>query len=484
MNPLLRRRRFLQATGLGAGSLFLPSLLGAGLLGSGAARAQATAPPKRLIVMFTQHGFVYDAIKMRPGAGQSGGVSESADFDIALADVDDAQLSRVLRPLAPFKDRLSVIDGLAMATAEADILFNEHDKGARHALTGKHIIDAPGGVQAGGASFDQLVARQLAQSGRLKSIELGVTGSSNGGAVYRDANQPLPPDSDPRGAFSRLFPVAGADVASDANKVASGQSSVLDLVRGQYDDLVPRLSGEDKKKLELHRDLVRDAELRVRALQELQCRGPSEPALVDDFGSVEHYESRFDAFVDITAAALACDLTRVVTLQMSQLRNDHLGIAGDVHADFAHNSDTNPTSIEVMSRYGEVHAEHFRRLLVGLDSVPEGNGSLLDNCAVLWCSELANGTHKYNLWPAVVAGGAGGALRMGRYLRFVPATKNANPNPGFAGVERVIGRPHNHLLTSLAQAVGADVDSVGETELFTTEGERIDLSGPIPELMS
>ncbi|MDP2341293.1 MAG: DUF1552 domain-containing protein [Deltaproteobacteria bacterium] len=466
----LRRRRFLQACGLGAGSLFLPSL---------SARAQA-APPKRLVVLYTQHGFVYDSVKMRPP-----GTNETADFDVAMAELDDSQLSRVLRPLAPFKDRLSVVDGLAMVSAEGDIAFNEHEKGARHALTGATMIDDPNGALAGAASFDQVIARAIAKPGRLDSLEFAVTETQNGGGVYRGVGQPIPPDDDPRGAFSRLFPPAqGGGELSTADKVRLGQKSVLDRVAQQYDKLLPRLSGEDSKKLALHRDLVRSAELRVQALQDLQCGRPDEPSIVNDFNSVQFYESRFDAFVDLTAAALACDLTRVVTIQMSQLRNDHLGIAGDVHADFAHNSDTNAESIEVMSKYGEVHGEHMRRLLVALDSVPEGNGSLLDNCAVLWCSELANGTHGYNLWPGIVAGGAGGALRTGRYLRFVPDTPNPTQNPQFGNVEPIIGRPHNQLLTSLAKAVGADVDAIGTSELFTTEGVRVPLTGAIDELLT
>lgn len=465
----LSRRRLLQGLGLGGASLFLPSLK---------ARAQAT-PPKRLVVMFTQHGFVYDSFKMRPP-----GVDANADFDVDLGGVDDAEFSRVLRPLVGFKDRLTVVDGLAMASAEGDIAVNEHDKGVRHALTAAKLIDDPAGPQAGGASLDQIVARKIAVSGRLDSLEFGVIGATGGGCVFRDANQPLPPDNDPRGAFSRLFPSQGGEEETDADRVRKGQASVLDLVQQQYTDLLPRLSGDDRAKLELHRDLIRGAEERVRALENFQCTRPDEPALVDNFGDVGFYESRFDAFVDIAAAALACDLTRVVTIQMSQLRNDHLGISGDVHADFAHNSETNPDSIEVMSHYGEVHAEHFRRLLVALDSIPEEGGSLLDNCAVLWCSELATGTHKFNIWPAVVAGGAGGALRTGRYLRFKPATPNANPNPNFAGVEPVIGRPHNQLLTSLAQAVGADVDSVGETELVTPDGVRVDCSGVLDGVLS
>jgi hypothetical protein len=464
MLPSLRRRRFLQAMGLSAGSLFLPSRL----------RAQGSAPPKRFVVVFTQHGFVYDAFKMRPA-----GASDAVNFDVPFSEFAESDYSRILRPLQPFADRLLAIDGLSMASAEADVVFNEHDKGTRHALTGARIVSGEGTSYAGGPSIDQLIARQIRVPDRLSSLEFGVTGPTNGGAIWRDAAQPLPPDADPRGALTRLFPPADG---GEVNHVRAGQASVLDLVKSEYDRLLPRLSGDDRQKLQLHRDLVRAAEQRVQALDSLTCTRPNEPALVDDFSSVEHYESRFDAFVDITAAALACDLTRVVSLQLSQLRNDHLGIVGDVHADYAHTSETNPTAIDVMTRYGEVHAGHLLRLLTALDNVPEGNGTLLDNTVVLWCSELATGTHKYNVWPAIVAGGAG--LRTGRYVRQVPGTANANPNPGWSGVDAVIGRPHHHLLTTLASAVGATVDVLGQSELLTTEGERVDLTGGMPELVA
>jgi hypothetical protein len=468
----LRRRRFLQSAGLLSGSLFLPSLW------SSSARAQPT-PPRRLVVMFTQHGFVYDSVKMRPE-----GTREDADFDIALTDVDEASLSRVLLPLADVRDKLTVIDGLAMVSAEGDVVFNEHDKGTRHALTGAPLSRTDAGTFAGGPSLDQIVARAIAAEGRLPSLAFAVTGTTNGGALWQGANQPLPPDTNVVAAFGRLFPPQeGGSSMSTADRVRAAQGSVLDMVAEQYDALLPRLSGEDRQKLSQHRDLIRAAERRVQELQQVQCVRPREPDVVGDFSRLAFYESRFDAFVDVAAAALACDLTRVVTLQLSQLRNDHLGIAGDVHADYAHNSETNAQAIEVMSRYGEVHAGHFRRLLAALDAIPEGNGTLLDHCAVLWCSELATGTHKFNVWPAFVAGGAGGALRMGRYLRYVPSTPNPNLHPTWPGVTRLVGRPHQELLMALATAVGAPQAGIGVQEMFTTEGERVDLSGTLDDLL-
>jgi hypothetical protein len=473
MNPTMhavRRRRFLLAMGLLGGSLFLPSRRG---------RSQPQTPPKRFVVVFTQHGFVYNALAMRPG-----GVNVAGDFDADVSALEPSEFSRVLRPLAPWKRKLTVVDGLSLASAEGDVAYNEHDKGTRGALTGAPIWLDNGTVSAGGPSIDQIIARQVAQPGRLDSLEFAVTGPTNSGAIWRGINQPVPPDRDPVGAFERLFPPsAGAEIA-DVDRVRAGQASVLDLVADQYDALLPRLGAADRQKLELHRDLVRAAERRVTELGQIQCARPARPVVSEDFNTVAHYESRFDAFVDIAAAALSCDLTRVVSIQLSQLRNDHLGIVGDVHADYAHTSDDNPEAIEVMSRYGEVHAGHVARLLARLDAIPEGDGTLLDHTAVLWCSELATGTHRFNVWPAVIAGGLGGALRTGRYLREVPQTATPNPNPTWSGVEPFIGRPHNQLLVALAQAMDAPVDAVGARELQTATGTRIDLTAPLSTILA
>jgi hypothetical protein len=65
----------------------------------------------------------------------------------------------------------------------------------------------------------------------------------------------------------------------------------------------------------------------------------------------------------------------------------------------------------------------------------------------------------------------------------VPATPNPNRNPQWSGVEEVIGRPHNHLLLALAQAMGAPLDEIGGRELRTTTGTRIDLTTPLPSIL-
>ena len=459
------RRQLLAASGLLAGSLFLPSRARAGLVGGGA------GPPKRLIIFFTQHGTVYGNWRMRPG-----GVSANADFSAPLGGLAQSEFSEILRPLHPMRDKLLVVDGLAMTSVEADELGNGHDLGTRGALTCAQLVNG----SAGGPSIDQIVAQRIRQPGRLDSLELSVVGTRNGGAVWRAAGQSMATDRDPRNVYNRLFPQSFTGTTpTDAERVAAAQSSVLDLVKREYQAVSTRLSGADRQKLDLHRDLVRDVELRLRGATTNQCARPAEPQLngADD---ASFYESRADAMFSLTAAALACDLTRVVTIQMDQLNNAQIGApAGDVHADFAHQQESQPFARQMMTNYGACHARQFASLLEQLDAVPEGNGTLLDSCAVVWVSEIANAIHDYNPWPVVIGGGA---LRGGRYVYLNQDSPNPSRYDNFPNYVPNIGPPHNKLWVSVANAVGADISSVGVTEVTTPSGTRIDCTGPLPEL--
>jgi hypothetical protein len=217
-------------------------------------------------------------------------------------------------------------------------------------------------------------------------------------------------------------------------------------------------------------------------LQSIDCGRPPETALNNDYGSPEFFETRMAAFSQIVTAALACDLTRVVTMQMGQLSNEACGAgAGDIHADFAHQHEVEPGHT-VMTNYGRVHAQQFANLLGLLDSVPEGNGTLLDNTLVVWCNELSTGTHSFLRWPVVIGGGGGIGLDTGRYIRWRASNPTVSPHPNWSGVEQFIGPPHNRMWISLADKLGAPVESVGETELVTTQGVTIDCTAPLDRI--
>jgi hypothetical protein len=93
------------------------------------------------------------------------------------------------------------------------------------------------------------------------------------------------------------------------------------------------------------------------------------------------------------------------------------------------------------------HAEMFAHLLGRLRDLQEGDGTMLDNTVVLWVTDVAVGnTHDLTNMPFVLAGGGGGTLRTGRYVRFN-------------------GTPHNDLLFTLLQVMDVNDPSFGREDM-------------------
>lgn len=132
-----------------------------------------------------------------------------------------------------------------------------------------------------------------------------------------------------------------------------------------------------------------------------------------------------------------------------------------------------------MVNYNRVYAEHFAHLLDQLDSVQEGSGTLLDNSAVVWLTELATGGHDLARVPNVIAGGAGGYFRPGRYVHY-PQTNSRRK--AWGNVQEPVGLAHERLYVSLMHAMGmTDRRSFGLEEVDIGE-TIISLRDPLPLL--
>ena len=228
-------------------------------------------------------------------------------------------------------------------------------------------------------------------------------------------------------------------------------------------------------KLEAHRDLIRELEQQIVGLSSATC--PGEPARAETYGN---YDTDFQNHIGLATAAFACDLTRVISIQMGQLSPTQLNAPpGDVHAEYAHGIYDDPAAAEVMVNYGRYHAQHFADILASLSAVPEGNGTMLDNTVVLWMSEMADSWHGFDRYPVVVGGG-GGRLRLGRHIHYAR-------KPPFQGLQydgfSMMGVPHQKLLTSVCRAMGLNIDAMPVTTVKGENGVNIDCTGVLPELL-
>lgn len=409
---MTNRRTFLAS--LGAAIL-------SGRLLEGRALAQTRPAAKRLVVFFSPNGSVLR--HWRPSGSESNFTFEAGT---------------ILEPLLPIKDKLVVVDGLDFYNA------SNHEGGMGAMLTGGGATSA-----TGGASVDQYVATQLAAGTRFPSLELGVHTSAWGGGIqtrmaYQSAGQFVAPDDEPARVARRLFGNVGVPVDALYQK----RKSVIDLVRAELADLKQQLGNDERSKLEAHLDALRQSERGLMTGGNVDtCAGPA--AFTLDAQANDNFPAVGRAQTDLLVAALACDQTRVASIQYSHTVSptvfSWLGISEGHHA-LSHMDDGNAAGVMQFVLAERWFAEQFRYLVERLDALPEpgGAGSLLDHSVVLWAKEMGDSRlHECRSVPFVLAGGAGGALRTGRYLRYP-------------------GQFHNRLLVSVCQLMGLNNPTFGD----------------------
>jgi hypothetical protein len=457
-SPAMNRRQLLTALSLGGASMALPRHRWAAAGDSG--------PPKRLIILSSTQGSVYDHWTMKP-EGMTG------PGELALSSLAANDFSRSLAPLHPYRDRLLLLDGLSMATADLDLPGYRHEKGWLHAWTGTWAHFNGSELLSSAPSLDQLVAQEIARADRLGSLELDV--GYGRGVCHAGHSQPLPLERDPARVWDRLF---GLQASTDPLVRARG--SVLSYAHDEYSQLAPRLSAAERSRLDRHFELVRDLELRLDGMRNAACTvGPLRTPLVGRF------DEDFRAMGELVAAAFTCDLTRVATISLGDVPSADFGWAdyqsGDVHNEFAHNTYQDAQAAEAMADYSAFHAGQMAWLISLLESIPgEDGGTLMDDTLIVWGSELADGWHGFERYCCVVAGG-GWAFRTGRYLHW-PYGQTPIELLVPEGTSSGSGIPHQHLLVSVAQAMGLDTDHVGLPEVESRQGVRIDLRGPLTEM--
>jgi hypothetical protein len=369
--------------------------------------------------------------------------------------------------------------------------LNNHQVGVADVLSGTRALQRVGTYCTGGArTIDQVLASRMSAPGRFDSRVYGfdyIPNSIVSPFSYLDAGQATPMVSDPKTAFSDLLGFTMAQPTTPKSRddlIRSLRPSVLDAVSREYDLLAPQLGAEGRKKLDEHRDLVRELELSLGAI------GPS-PKCDTTYdtmpsGTTGPYGAQIRQFMSLIRLAFACDLTRIVTFSAPVPQCPELGYPAEatMHG-YAHQSIDgatscgqlfNPVAAQAMTDLDAWHAGHIAYLLQQLDSVVEGSGTLLDHTVVVWISELATPTHQH--WDAacLLAGGCNGYFNTGRYLRY----PRNQPNP--IANQPMTGPAHNRLLVSLMQAMGQPDNTFGMTDAVGADGTMLSFAGPLAEL--
>jgi hypothetical protein len=447
----LDRRTFLRGT-LGAGvgvSVGLP-LLEVMLDDHGTALAQSAPLPRRFGVFFFGNGRGVERSAWRP-QGEGAGWTPSVE----------------LQPLAALKPYISVVTGFDARLPNSP---QGHHNGSAAILSGHDFVaqpanNAPYRSTFSRPSIDQLAAATLGASTRFKSLELSNSsrvidgeGTTIQYISHNGPDSPNPPEISPRALYDRVF----ADLAtmpgdpSVADRLMPLKKSVLDTVLADLKSLDRRVSVADRRRLDQHATSIRAIERRLTpggggpGLE--QCMQLGRPEDIAGTRGQEPLEERMAALGELLALALACDLSRVFSLQFSA------SAAGPVfwqvgadrgHHDLSHDGADSQDIIQACTVFT---MEQLAALLARFRDTPDGAGNLLDSLALLCTSDCSNGTaHSVDDYPIVIAGKAGGAL--------------VHPGVHVAGD----GEHTNRVLLTLLRAVGVPITELGDEDAHQTE---------------
>jgi len=438
----LPRRTFLR--GVGA-SLALP-LLDA-MVPAGVAMAQTPANPVRRL------GFVY----MPNGVARN---FTGINYWTPTGEGTAFELSPILSPLAPFRDRLVVISGLAQHQADAfdDGANGDHTRGTSSWLTGVHPKRTEGADLRNGISADQIAASAIGKDTPLPSLELAIDLSYLAGQcensyscaymntlAWQSPSTPLPTENNPRIVFERLF----GDGGTPAQRLALAREnrSILDSVLGEFGRLQQTLGPADRSKVTDYLDAVREVERRIQRVE----RGGSDgelPDLTRPAGIPDRFDEHVKLMYELQWLAFRADLTRVVTFMLGRELNfrtyPEIGIT-EGHHGLSHHQD-NPAQLAKYAKLGTYQAELFSWFLEKLQSTPEGDGTLLDHSLFLYGAGLSNpNLHAHYDLPLAVVGGAAGRLAGGRHLVYRAET------------------PMTNLLLTLLDKAGVRADTLGDS---------------------
>ena len=425
----IHRRTVLKAAGVSLGLPFLEAMIPAGT-----ALAQTAAVPKlRMGFFYIPHGAIMYNTAFGPAMDKWTPSGAGANF----------KLSPILSSLEPYKKYVSSFGNLENAATAGSV----------HTFTPATWLSATrpdtGGARAHMATtLDQVLAKIISQDTPLPSLEVAaetiVQAAAGGGGSYttlsfRDADSPLPMESNPRKVFLQLF--GEGDTPPERASIHRQTNSILDLILDRTKQLQGELGNSDRSLLEGYLESVREIERRTQkaASKDLSAlKIPEAP-----IGELDSFPDQVKLMFDLIALAYQADLTRVASYIMvaegTNRTYNHIGVPDSFHPVSHHANDMERLNklVKILSW----HVEKFAEFLAKLAATPDGPGSLLDHSIFLYGSNMSNSDlHNNYPEPNIVVGGGNGKMKLGgQHIVLAERTPIANLHLTLlqkAGVER------------------------------------------------
>jgi hypothetical protein len=372
--------------------------------------------------MFNSNGTAY-AAETKPPASKVGRVPEKRyvlwfngngipeRYWIPSKEGVDYDITPCLSPIARLREDILVLSGLDNTHGG-----NGHPQSLCALMTCTPLT--ANGPAA--PSVDQLMARRIGDTSRFRSLQIGVSQESFGGALQKNMswagpNRPLPPEEIPHRLFDRLF---GAKDEAWIND----KTTILDAIRQDAASLRERLPKDDQLRLDEHLSSIRDLERAIVSLppEYKNVTEPEQDFDLKDWPRIAKLQS------DLLAYALATRQTRVASYMLTKCqglaRFPWLGHTAARHHDYTHKDGKAPgergaEGQRILRDICRWHVQEFAYLVAKLKSIPEGDSTLLDNTVLTFVHEHAEaGPHKSSGMIALVAGSKR-HLALGRHTK-------------------------------------------------------------------
>ena len=310
-------------------------------------------------------------------------------------------------------------------------------------------------VQAG-TTIDQMIAERITRDSKLSSLEVAVDRNDVVGACdhgyacaymnslsWKTPTMPLPAETNPRFVFERLF--GSGDTPEERLVRTREDRSILDGLSREISKLNGQLGGHDRAKLGEYLEAIRDVEQRIATAESTNSdfEVPDRPV-----GVPETFREYAELMFDLQVLAFQADVTRVTSFMMARENitrsYNEIGLPEAHHAMSHHGN--NPEKMKDFAKLNTYHVETLAYYLDKLQSISDGDGTLLDYTVVLYGKGMSDGNvhNNYNV-PVVVIGGRENGLVGNRHLVYPKGTPLAN------------------LSLSLMEKFGVNVEKFGDS---------------------
>jgi len=422
-------------------------------------------------------------------------VSEK-DFFPPAGPLSDLSAYPCLAPLQRHAKNLLVIKNID--TRACDFEPGLEEPGIGHNFVQQQLTGAVSGAVPGtdnrfapgpGISVDQFIASQRFNGTPFRSIDgrfpLAYPADYSGQTAmsWLDKNSPVLNEMDVQKIFQRVF---GAGLMGQLQRAE--KKSVLDFAVRDLNSYMSRLGSADREKMQSHLANVRALENEMKVIG-AACSPPTIPSslvvpkqmnwlspppeLAPQTAAAGVLSGFVKAFMDIAVAAIACDATRLVTYNFSGFADDKKSnfvgsdfvipggsdVSGWVHGAYDHGRDYAKLS-PLVGWYGNVTLGY---LMDRLAAIPEGNGTVLDNTAIIWLHSFGTMVHSAKGTPIVIGGGKN-FLKTGQCIHAAPDPLNASAQAvswARNGSSNTAWRTNNDFLTALCMAFDVPVKTFG-----------------------